>query len=255
MANALAGVVGELPEHAEIVGGSVVNAPSDVSFLLQIPNAATAIPAGTGNGWIDGAPFPSIDGATNLFARATIVTTTTSIRVESMVAAVGGESICFLSWNDGARSWTLYTAKILTVTEILAPVPPAMGLYDVTLDNPLTSLASNDWIFPASVRGQAYVDAALASYANLGPGEKADVAMSPGLFPRAYRKPRAFEQYPYQLSGQFLKGLEDSGAEVLSASWGYRNGGNISPTIPADIRDASNIWTPRRIAFYQDPTE
>jgi hypothetical protein len=108
-----------------------------------------------------------------------------------------------------------------------------------------------DYVFPAAERMQAYVDAVLKAFANLGPGEKTDQT---GLLPRAFREPRAFQSWDYALGPKFLKALVDSGDEVYDAAWGYKNGGSLIdpllPALPTLISQPPNLFVPYRIAFY-----
>jgi hypothetical protein len=104
-----------------------------------------------------------------------------------------------------------------------------------------------DYVFPAAERMQAYVDAVLNAFANLGPGEKTNQT---GLLPRAYREPRAFQSWDYALGPKFLKALVESGDEVYDAAWGYQNGGVTLPSLPTLISQPPNLFVPYRIAFY-----
>lgn len=249
IANATSEVTAELPEHTELVVTGCEDQTADVSFILRMPAATTAVPAGTGGGFVDAAPFPSVTGATNKFMRATVVTSSTNIRVESMAAPTVGQSI---SWID-RDTYTIHTALILTVATNTTPSGGTPGTYTITLDKALVATtgtviaANSDYVFPASANAQNYLDAVLDAFADLGPGEK---TTSAGLLPHAYRQPRYFESHTYELGDQFLRALVDSGSEVLSATWGYQNGGTTTPSIPMTINDAPAVFVPGTLGFY-----
>ena len=248
VANATSAIQASAPETTELVVTGTVDQTADVSFMLQLPAATTAIPAGTGGGFVDSAPFPSVVGAatTRLYCLAVAVTNSTTLRVESMVAPIVGQTI---AWVDRAY-FALHTAKILAgFTTAIAPSGTTPGQYNITIDTPFADQAGNpivasDYVFPAATNSQSYLSAVLASFAALGPGEK---TLAGG---HAYRLPRYFSAYDYTLGDQFLRALSNSGAEVQAASWGYQNGGVKTPALPATISTGPSILIPLRIAFY-----
>ena len=117
----------------------------------------------------------------------------------------------------------------------------------VTLDAPLVDVAVGSYVFPGAARTQAYVDAVLAQFAALGPGEITDQT---GLFPFAYRRPRYFEAWDYTIGAKFLRALTSAGSEVLDAAWSYQNGGTTAPGIPGDITDGPAVFVPHKVAFF-----
>jgi uncharacterized phage protein gp47/JayE len=240
-----AAIVGEMPEHAEFVVTKTQDFPASVTFILTLPEALTAIPAGGGGGWIDGVPWPSITGLTNSYCVVTVVTSTTSITLQSAVAPSVGETIQYVNTS----TWKIYTAKVLTTSTTVAPALPTPGQFAITLDAPLVGIAVNKVVFPGMVQTQRYLDAVLDHFAKLGPGEKTDVA---GVLPRAYRRPYPRVSWPSALDNKFLKALTDSGDEVIDAEWGYQNGGVTEPTLPGSITSAPKVFVPGGIGFYHE---
>lgn len=233
-------VVGAHPEYVEIVVTSVVDSPADVSVLLQLPTTSSAGANGS-NGWLDAVPFPAVASLGTKYASVTTVTTTTDITIANCAAIpTVGQTICYVD----RTTFTLRTAKILT-----NPSNGGGGPYScrVTLDTPLTNIATGDFIFPGAANGQAYLDALLGAFARLGAGEKISVA---GLLPFAYRRPRYFESWDYTLGAKVLRAMTDAGEEVLDASWGYQNGGTTTPAEPAAITSGPKVFTPRKLAWY-----
>lgn len=250
VANAASTTQGALPEYAELVVTGTIDQTADVSMVLRLPAATTAIPAGTGGGFLDAQPFPSVTGilATRIYARATAVTTSTSLTIESMAAPLVGQSV---SWVD-RNYFVLHTAKILTASTTTAPAGTAPGTYAVTVDTPFVdqggaAIVANDYVFPTSLNGTNYLAAMLAQFAVLGPYEK---TLAGGLLPHAYRQPRSFVSWDYQLGDAFLRALSNAGQEVQSVTWGYQNGGVVVPALPATISTGPSVFIPLRVAFY-----
>ena len=242
-------IVGSSHEGYESVITKVADVTADVSFVLTLPEATTAVPAGNGGGWTDGVPWPTVYDAagtasTQRYCDVTVVTSTTAIRVRACTAPVVGSTIHYV---DDA-TMTLYTSKVLTTTTTVSPsLPGTMGQYTITIDRPLPNVAVGDYIWPGCERAQAYVTALLDIFAGFGPYEKTSAA---GVLPRAYRKPRYFDGYPYSLDDRVLRAMVDAGDEVLACAWGHQNGGTTTPGYPASIADAPKIFVPKRMAFY-----
>lgn len=249
LAAANAALVGTFPEGIETVTTTVADVTADVSFVLTLPEAAGAVPAGTGGGWTDGTPWPTIYDAagtamTQKYCDVATVTSTTSIRVKAATAPTVGVTVHYL---DDAN-FELYTAKVVTTSTFSAPsLPGTPGQYDVTLDRPFPNVAAGDYVWPGCERASAYVDALLQIFAKLGPYEKTNVA---GVLPRAHRRPRYYDEWPYSLSDLVLRDLGDAGDEVLAVAWAHQNGGTTSPALPASIADPPKIFIPKRVGFY-----
>jgi uncharacterized phage protein gp47/JayE len=258
---AISAVQNQLPEYVESVITTVQATPADLAFQLLLPAALNAIPAGTGGGWVDASPFPMVrtvagTAATNQRCRVLTVTTSTSLVIESMVAGAIGQSI---SWIDKS-TFSLVTAKVVTITETLAPSGSTMGQYTITIDTPFVGAGAspgtvqvNDYVFPACANQANYLAAVLATFASSGPGEKLSSAVA-GLLPRAYRQPRPTVAWGYALDGRFTAALTNAGSEVQQATYCWQNGTPSAqpptPPQPATISAGPYVWTPRLVAFY-----
>ncbi len=228
-------VQGLLPTYVYSQGLSVANQPTDVAFLLSLPAAPTASPAGPGGGWLDGQPWPSsISGTTPV--TVTSVTSSTQITVNATTAPIAGVS--HIAWiNPG--TWLLNTATVLAVSG-------SSGAYVLTLDTPWPGIANGNMIFPQSVNQTNYLAALLLGFGNLGPGEW----VPPGTtaYTWAYRHPVPSQAWPYNLDANFLRTMENAGQEVLSAQYLYRS--STTPTVPANTSTAPNILVPRNCGWY-----
>lgn len=253
-------VLATRPEFVETIVTTVQNYPVQLCIGLSLPASALSSPQGPGGGWIDADPFPVPDYIAILYCATTVVTSSTSITVESASAPVLGGQVCWVSTND----WQLYTAKIVSFT--VSGAGP-LYTYAIALDTPFVSvngvtIAVGDYVFPAALNMGNYVAAWLAGFAALGPGEKTNAT---GLMPRALRRPLASQSWPSALLRPFLANFTGAGPEVTDAQYLYKSpvAGAPSPTIitvfgtqyiapplPALITDGAYILTPNRVAFY-----
>jgi uncharacterized phage protein gp47/JayE len=237
-------VQGKYSTRAAVVGASVVNQPTDCCFILSLPAAQTASPAGPGGGWVDGSPWPS-----NV-SSVTAVTDSTHIKV-AVPAQAGNPTagVTHIAYLD-PTSWTLYTAVVLAATG------PVANVWTLTLDTPWPTVAVGNFVFPQAVQQANYVTAMFQGFANLGPGEWTAV---PAVLKRAFRHPAPALAWPSMLDANFLRTMENAGPEVLTAQYGFRSA--IAPTVPTvptiTLTDpllltspAPNILVPRNLAFY-----
>lgn len=239
---------GQLPEHVYSVMTSVVDVPADVAIALAIPDAPTATPPGSSGGWLDGIPWPSVDAATQFRCVVTSVTSSTRFVCDAQTfPSAGVTRICWLS----PLTWELHTAKVIALD-----AGSTAGAVDVTIDTAFPNLMAGAYIWPACTNAEAYVDAALHSFALMGPGEKSS---SSGVLARGFRHPRSSASYPYVLGSHMTNALTKID-EVDNASFLYRAdgtttltgaGGSVSPQVPASLADAPNIFIPHHLGFYR----
>lgn len=242
-------VVGILVEHVDVTITSVADVNADLAIGLTLPEAPTASPPGPGGGWLNGTPWPAPDGSSSFRAPVTAVTSTTVFSVEAATAPQAGVTrIAWLSPTD----WKLHRAKVTAVGA------PSGGSYPITIDTPFTGIAVGCLIWPDCQNAQTYVDAVIATFATMGPGEKTSNVT---LIVRGFRHPRPITAYPYTLGPHFTNALVKI-SEVASAQFLHRTdgtttltgaSGTVSPQLPAAITDAPNVFVPRHIAFYRIP--
>lgn len=237
VAEVVPGVAAALPEFVEVTTTTVQNYPITASFGVALPASPKSSPAGAGGGWTDATPFPVY--AASGFVGVVVVTDSTHVAVLSDVAPVIGSQVCWLSTDD----WTLRTAKVTAFSAVGAQ-------YSVTLDTPLVSkngvtIAVGDFVFPNADRMPQYIAAILDGFAAMGPHEKTS---TPGLLPRALRRPLAATSWPSELKRPFLRNLTDAGEEVGDADYLYRTA--ITPPLPTVITDPPYIVVPGRIGVY-----
>jgi uncharacterized phage protein gp47/JayE len=242
-------VTGALAEHQYITTTTVTDTNADVAFGLILPEAPTANPPGPGGGWTNGTPWPAPDATTAFRCTVTGVTNTTVFTVDALTAPTIG--VTRIAWVS-PTTWTLFTALVTAVSGI-------SGAYTITLDKPFTGIATGCYIWPEAANAQAYVDATLAIFALMGPGEKTGNASA---LIRGFRHPPPSTSWPYSLGGQQLRALVNAGDEVESAEYMHRTdgtstvtgtGGLLTPQVPAAIADPPLQYIPRHIAFYRVP--
>lgn len=242
-------VKGKIPTHAYVVVTTVADVNADVAFGLSIPESPTAAAPGPGGGWTNGTPWPAVDGVATFKCAVTNVTSSTTFVVDATTApTVNVTRVSWLSPYD----WTLRSGLVTSVSG-------TSGAYTIVVDTAFTSIAVGCYIWPECLNGQDYVDAALAQFALLGPGEK--TANSSALV-RGYRHPTPVTTYPSQLGPLVLRAVADAGDEISAAIYLFRTdgtttltttGGAISPQVPVLIANAPNCFVPRHIGFYRIP--
>lgn len=240
-------VSGQTTEHAYVVTTTVEDVDTTLSIGLNLPSAPSASPPGPGGGWLDGSPWPYVTGGAISRASVTAVTSSTVFTVDAQTAPVAGVArIAWLSPTD----WTLYKATVLSSTG-------TAGAYVITLDAPFPNIAVGCLIWPQCENQQLYVDAILAAFRLMGPGEKTDNASS---LQRAFRHPPTYESWPSSLGPHMLRSLEDAAPEIANSQFLYRSDGTttvtgaeglVEPQVPADIEDAPRIFVPEHVAFYR----
>jgi uncharacterized phage protein gp47/JayE len=221
-------IIGSAAEFAEVVVTTVTNQPTDVAIGLTLPSSPQASPSGPGGGWLDGTPWPALNGGVTPIS-VTAVTSTTQITV-----------------NAPGNPPTASYSRIAFLDPITA-VSGTAGAYVLTLDTAWPNIAVGNYIFPQSVNQQNYVNALLNAFANMGPGEK--VAPGSPILTRGFRHPLPTLAWPYSLGGAQLRAIENSGNEVQVTA--YLSRSSTTPTVPANVTLAPSILVPRNLAFYQ----
>lgn len=243
-------IVGKMPSQAAGTTTTVADVNADVAFGLSLPEAPTANPPGLGGGWKDGTPWPTPDGVTTFRCTVTAVTTSLAFRVDATTAPTA--NVTHIAWLSPS-TWKLYRALVTSVSG-------SSGAYDITIDTPFTGIATGAYIWPDSVNAQAYVDATLAAFELMGPGEKSSNASA---LVRGFRHPPPSISWPYALGPAQLRALTDSGDEVTDSQFLHRTdgtttvtgtAGQVKPQVPASASDPPKQFVPRHIAFYRIPS-
>ena len=238
---------GKLPEHAYVTVTTVEDVNADVAFGLSLPEAPTANPPGPGGGWLNGTPWPAPNGTSTFRCTVTAVTSSTQFTVDATTTPQAGVSrVCWLSPLD----WKLYSALVTAVSG-------SSGALVVTLDRPFTGIFVGCYLWPAAQNAQAYVNAVLAAFALMGPGEKTSNASA---LVRGFRHPAPSNSWPYTLGAHLLRAISNAQLEVLSTSFLHRTdgtttltgtGGVVTPQVPGSAASAPRIFVPRHIGFYR----
>ena len=237
-------VIGEFPTFADIVVTSATDNPADISFELNLPPSRLASPPGPGGGWLDANPWPkpyTSDG----FASVISVTSAVEFVLRAEGTPIVGSQIAYVSPVD----FYVYHGVVQSVSRDNPggfPNDWRIVVDTVFLSERATStaIAVGDWVSPDAERFDEYVAAALSMFASLGPAEK---TTSPGLLPRALRKPAKVYKYPADVGSYALRQMILSGEEVLNADFLVEP----SPTpVVSGYRLAPKISIPRKLAFY-----
>lgn len=240
-------VQGNVPEHVYSVITNATDTNTDVAIALTLPSATTGSPPGPGGGWVDGSPWPSVDGTSYFKVTVTAVVSTTSFTVDAQTAPT--PNVSRIAWLSPTE-WKLYTAVVTAFTG-------AVGAYDITIDTPFVGITTGCYVWPQCAKQDTYVAALLAAYQLMGPGEKSANASA---LVRGFRHPPVSTSWPSSLGPHILRALADAGDEVFATQFLYRSDGTttingasgiVSAQVPASVSDPPNIFIPRHIGFYQ----
>jgi Baseplate J-like protein len=278
-------IYGQLPgpvanPYATVIT-TVNNTPSDIAAVLTLPYPVGAPNNGYGNGWQDFTPWPNPDGVyVDDYCKVTAVTSTTNITIAAPssglvhttgngmtgAAAVSAQTysnntptpnathIQWVNRSDYADDgWQVVTATITSATD------NGNDTWTVTLDTPLvypvdgydfynkTQVTTGQFIFPASINAQSYLNCVMQQYALLGPGQ---VTSSQGLLVLgASRYPSPNAQFPTTVGVQLERALVSNNTEVYAASVNPEDAYNSAYNVPG-VNSPPNIWIPRHIAFH-----
>ena len=270
--------------YASVIA-TVNNTPADLASVLTLPYPVGAPNNGYGNGWMDYQPWPNPDGyyVTQGYCAITAVQgagasigntlgfgitvsapSSGSVHTSPPYVSAGSYSnstptpgTTHIQWINRSdyqdTGWSVVTATVLAATD------NGNDTWNIILDTPLvfppdgydfynnTGVAVGDFIFPASVNAQSYLNNVMQQFALLGPGQ---ATASQGLLVLgASRYPSANAQFPSTIGVQLERALVSSNNEVYAASTNPASSYNTAFSPPA-VNAPPNIYVPRNLAFY-----
>ena len=274
---------------------TVNNTPSDIGAVLTLPYPVGAGNNGFGNGWMDFTPWPNPDGyyvpdgyckVVSVQGTGTIIGGQTGFGITVRAPSSGTyhtnppftaalnysnntptPGTTHIQWVN--RSDYQDTGWLVVTATVLGALDNGNDTWSITLDTPLvfgtdgydfygnTGVVPGDFIFPASINAQNYLNNVMLQYALLGPGQ---VTSSQGLLILgAARYPSANAQFANVMGVQVERALVTNNNEVYAASvnsQGYTGNApnltgayNTAYTVPS-INAPPNIYIPRNIGFY-----
>jgi hypothetical protein len=180
--------------------------------------------------------FTGCAGGSGLLHTGNAVTASSYLQQQQVTySGITGTSFTGCSGGSG----TLHTGYPVQGT--------ALGPTDFYGNN---AVATGNYIFPASINIQNYINTVMNSYASLGPGQ---VTSNTTLLQLgASRQPSIATIYSSILGTQFLQALTTNNGEIYSSSKLYNSTDGISniPAIPTVTPPIPNIFIPQNIAFY-----
>jgi hypothetical protein len=257
------GVIGDFPENVDFIINNCVNKPIDLSIGLSLPYSKLASTPGNGTGWIDANPIPiPIKSSPNsyLTGYCSVDSVDTSkqfiVNCDNSNIDGYGNTIYNIGWISKidwkyrtAKATSLYYDNNMYQFTLLSNETPFSGFDD---NNNETQISAGDYVFPAALNMENYINAILEQFASLGPGEKISTSTK-GLFPRAHRRPLITEQFPCDLGPSILKFLSNTGPEVLDVQYLYKQNvgsGSGKCPVPTSVRNGPYILTPNNIGIY-----
>jgi hypothetical protein len=265
---------------------TINNLPSDIATVLTLPYPVGAPSNGFGNGWQDFTPWPNPDGyyvdnfcsVVSVQGVGTTIGTQTGFGITINAPSSGvvhtngnGSNIPAQTYNTNTptpgathiqwinRSDSQDTGWIPITATVLGATDNGNDTWSIVLDTPLvfqtdgydfygnSGVAVGDFIFPAAVNTQSYVNGIMTNYALLGPGQ---ATSNQGLLSLgAARYPSANAQFPATMGVQVEKYLETNNNEVYAASINPQSAYNTAYTSPP-VNAPVNVWIPRNMGFY-----
>lgn len=241
-------VQGKLPKFGQLAAMTVTDVNADVAIALSLPDAPTANPPGPAGGWIDGTPWPRPDGSTSFRCTVTGVTSSTVLTVDTPILPM--KNVTHIAWLSPV-DWKLYRAVVVDYTAV------SIFATDITLDKPFPGITVGCYIWPDCEDAETYLNALLAQFASMGPGEKTANASA---LVRGFRHPPPSTSWPYSLGSHLLHAIQHSSDDVAAAQFFHRtdgtstvtgSGGVVVPQVPVDAADPPNIFVPRHIGLYR----
>jgi uncharacterized phage protein gp47/JayE len=243
LVNDTSAILGQLPaivanQYASVIT-TVNNDPVAINFNMQLPYPIGNPINGIGGGWINnyGQTFPTPVSTTSSCA-VTVVTSPLNITVNSYSTTAGTDNvydpvpgITAINWIDrsgGANSgWRIVQSVVQSFTKSL--ISGNNYAYNIFLNVPLvcgiTSVGETDFygrsqvavgnfIFPASVNAQNYLNTVMNSFASLGPGQVTNSISLQQI--GANRQPAVGSIYTPLIGGNFTQALTNNNPEIYS---------------------------------------
>jgi hypothetical protein len=236
----------------EVVVQTVADEDLDITILVTLPESALA--GGSGQGWTDPDPWPSLVGSETQVIITAVQPTNDVITIaaDTTVSPVAGQT--HIAW------WSPIDRKFRT--RLVVDVSGGTGAWDVTLESPLigdTGQPPNvgDFVSPAAFNLDLYGEAWMQLLQRFGPSENTNDA---GRLPRAKRHPFVTDEDPTDITNttlsQWSNGYDESGdspahpgfPEITGFELGYSSA--TTPTVPTTVDDPPNVFVPRHFGIY-----
>lgn len=242
------GLVGDVRGniHAELstsitaVVDTGADEPADVAILLDIPDSTLV--GGTGGGWLDGSPWPQLNGQTRILVSNVGATGTVEVDASTTVEPV--DLVTRVAW------WSRYTMTFYVRTVISHSGAP--GAYQLVLDAPFVddlgqTPSIGDFISPGAERLSAYASTWVDLMEKLGTGENTNDS-NLIYHGRALRHPPPAEGIRNGLTSGQLTDMKHKNGEIEEIAYSYRS--ITTPTVPAALELPPNVLVPRHFGVY-----
>jgi baseplate J-like protein len=279
LANDSSAIQGQLPvgvsnPYATVIS-TVNNVACDVSFALNLPYPVGNPNNGYGGGWLNyqGYTWPNPDPDGYVVGRCKVISvaSSTNITISAVSSAYlntgsnQGSGVCAptagqtkIAWIDRSggtgQGWLSVTATVLSATD------NGNNTWAVSLDTPLVTsgpydfygnsmVSVGDYISPAAVNLQNYVNTIMGSFAILGPGQATNVQENISI--GAGRNPGLNQAYPAAVSGLFTQSITSQNPEVEGAIklYEFHTDGSASGN-PPTAASPPGVLIPRQLSIY-----
>lgn len=233
--------------HADVSTGVTTkvqagaDSATDVSLRVTLPQSALA--GGSGEGWLDVAPWPPLTGAeTRCPVTAATPAGLVTLDADTATGPIAGQTrVAWWSPRDMKfHVRTVIAVGGATTAWVLTPDTPWI---DETGQGP----AAGHYMCPAAANMDAYSVTWVDLFEDLGCGENtSDTQLT--FNGRGLRHPFIADTQKPGLTSSFLKELQTAHAEIEDVAFEYRS--QTTPAIPGAIADPPNVLVPRHFAIY-----
>ncbi|HEY3494752.1 MAG TPA: baseplate J/gp47 family protein [Polyangiaceae bacterium] len=233
--------------HADVSTGvttkvqASADSATDVTLTVALPESSLA--GGSGEGWLDVAPWPLLTGAETRCPVVSVGPTgIVTLDADTAVSPIPGQTR--VAWWS-PRDMRFHVRTVITVggaTTAWALTPDTPWI-DETGQGPV----AGHYMCPAAANMDAYSETWVSLFESLGCGENtADSQLT--FNGRGLRHPFISDTQKPSLTSTFLKELQGAHAEIEDVAFKYRS--QTTPAVPGAIADPPNVLVPRHFAIY-----
>ena len=229
-------------DGTKFVVQAVAQESTSVALSLEIPDATTS--GGTGKGWVNDAPWPSLVGADSGRVSVTAVTSSKVFTVGANTTTAPVNNQTYIDWwSPGDQKF--HRAQVVSSSG-------SAGAWVLTINTPFvdednTLISVGDYISPAAVASSDYGDTWRDIMAALGPGENTASATTD---PRRARHPAIDSQDSPDLTSSQRKAFMNAHPEIIDCEYGYRS--TSSATVPGAVSAAPNVLVLDNFGIYPE---
>jgi len=230
------------PDANQYVVQAAADQALNVALKVTIPESGLA--GGNGDGWVDPVVWPQLSGGDTYTPIYSVSASNPQITLTANTTTAPVDGQTHIMW------WSPHTMKFYQRTVLSHS--GAAGAWVLNLDSQFVDDDGNtataaDFVSPAAERAEQYASAWLDVVESLGCGENITSSI---IAPRDNRRPFISDGKPRAgMTTAELAVFKEKNPEIVDLEYSYRS--STSPTVPASIDTAPNIFVPQHFGIYQ----